>query len=178
MFSGALTGSDKRDVRKCAHSAVTCLYLYDQSHDLKNFMVIFKESAFLCKVNYFLNRRRFLLLCFYTRNSFEVHLSREDIIPEKYSHHEKLVQLARTRGISSSLYLCSDRNKKKTLRHVSLLQSIFSNLSCLSFKLLGENIYADLPIECDVCYYWTVNSNLTYLSVGRSSGWFAVQCTS
>ena len=133
MFSGALTGSDKRDVRKCAHSAVTCLYLYDQSHDLKNFMVIFKESAFLCQVNYFLNRRRFLLLCFYTRNSFEVHLSREDIIPEKYSHHEKLVQLARTRGISSSLYLCSDRNKKKTLRHVSLLQSIFSNLSCLSF---------------------------------------------
>lgn len=153
MFSGAVTGSDKRDVRKCAHSAVTCLYLYEQSHDLKNFMVIFKESAFLCQVNYFLNRRRFLLLCFYTRNSFEVHLSREDIIPEKYSQHEKLVQLARTRGISSSLYLCSDRDKKKTLRHVSLLQSIFSNLSCLSFKLLGENIYADLPIECDVCYY-------------------------
>lgn len=145
MFSGAVTGSDKRDVRKCAHSAVTCLYLYDQSHDLKNFMVIFKESAFLCQVNYFLSRRRFLLLCFYTRNSFEV--------PEKYSHHEKLVQLARTRGISSSLYLCSDRDKKKTLGHVSLLQSIFSNLSCLSFKLLGENIYADLPIECDVCYY-------------------------
>lgn len=144
----------------------------------KNLWWFLKKAHFSVKFYYFLNRRRFLLLCFYTRNSFEVHLSRKEIIPEKYSQHEKLVQLARTRGISSSLYLCSDRDKKKTLRHVSLSQSIFSNLSCLSFKLLGENIYADLPIECDVCYYWTVNSNLTYLSVGRSSGWFAVQCTS
>lgn len=110
----------------------------------KNLWWFLKKAHFSVKFYYFLNRQRFLLLCFYTRNSFEVHLSRKEIIPEKYSQHEKLVQLARTRGISSSLYLCSDRDKKKTLRHVSLLQSIFSNLSCLSFKLLGENIYMQI----------------------------------